>query len=291
MAELSVSTESLKPSVKSGSAVRFQIPYGTWGLRFAALCYLTACVIIPLIVIHVEGFRYGLDVFIQSVTRPAALRAVGLTLWTSALMTVINVIMGTLTAYVLVSYKFPGKAILNTLIDLPFAIPTLVTGVMLVLLYGPQTAIGGFFETQLGIRILFAPPGIVLALLFISYPFVVRTVQPVLMQLDVDQQEVAYTLGASPLRTFRRVILPAIRPAIITGGLLTFARALGEFGSVVIVAGNIPMRTQVASVYIYAQVEAGDMQAASGVSVILLLIAFGITLGVDFLQRRNPTHA
>lgn len=202
-------------------------------------------------------------------------------------MTVLNIVMGTLTAYVLVKFRFPGKFLLDALIDLPFAVPTLVTGVMLVLLYGPQSAIGGFFQKQFGFRILFAPPGIVLALLFISYPFVVRAVQPVLLGLEANQEEAAYTLGASPWNTFRRVIFPAIRPAMLTGGLLSFARALGEFGAIVIVSGNIPMRTQTAAVYIYSKVEGADMPAASGVSVVLLLIAFVVTIGVDLFQRRN----
>jgi len=256
------------------------------GLRLAALSYLAVCVAVPLLIIHAEGLRHGLDSVVNDVTRPAALHAIGLTVWTAALMTVINTVMGVLTAYVLVTYRFPGKALLNALVGLPLAIPTLIAGVMLVILYGPQTAIGSFFEKQLGTRILFAPPGIVLALLFVSYPFVVRTVQPALLALDGDQSEAAYTLGASGWYTFRRVILPAITPAVLTGALLSFARALGEFGAVVIVAGNIPMRSQMASVYIYAQVEAGDMQAASGVSMVLLWIAFGLTFGAEWLARK-----
>lgn len=268
------------------------LPSGkTLGLRAAALTYFAAFIIVPLVVIYIQGFREGLGTFWESLTQPIALSAIGLTVWTAAVMAVINTIMGTLTAYILVSYRFPGKGIFNALVDLPFAIPTLVTGVMLILLYGPQTVIGGFFEKQLGIRILFAPPGIVLALLFVSYPFVVRTVQPVLAGLEADQEEAAHTLGASSWTTFRRVILPAIRPAIITGAMLSFARALGEFGSVVLVAGNIPMRSQTAPVYIYGRVESGDMQAASGVSMALLFIAFTVTFGVDLWQRRSRAHA
>ncbi len=262
---------------------RTQPAWGKWGLRIAAITYLVAFVAVPVIVVNVEGFRAGWEAFWASLTRPAAINAVWLTLWTAALMTVINVIMGTLTAYVLVSYRFPGKEILNTLVDLPFAIPTLVTGVMLVLLYGPQTAVGGFFEKQLGFKLLFAPPGIVIALLFVGYPFVIRAVQPVLLTLEPNQQEAAQTLGASDWYTFRRVIFPAIRPAVVTGGLLSFARALGEFGAIVIVA----IRPQVATVYLYGQVEGGNMQAASAVSVVLLLIAFIITLTVDVVESRR----
>jgi sulfate/thiosulfate transport system permease protein len=259
------------------------LPWGAWGLRLTAIIYLVALVAVPVIVVNVEGLRGGLDVFIASLTRPAAMNAIFLSVWTAAVMTVINVAMGTLTAYVLVKYRFPGKEIFNTLIDLPFAIPTLVTGVMLVLLYGPQTAIGGFFETQFGFRLLYAPPGIVLALLFVGYPFVIRAVQPVLVTMEVGQQEAARTLGASDRYVLRHVIFPTIRPAVVTGGLLSFARALGEFGAIIVVA----QRPQTATVYLYSQVEAGNMQAASAVSVVILFIAFALTLIVDFVERRR----
>lgn len=269
------------------SARRSQAPWGAWGLRLAAISYLCVFVGVPVLVVNVEGFRNGMLMFWNSLMRPAALNAIFLTLWTAAVMTVINVVMGTLTAYVLVTYRFPGKNILNSLIDLPFAIPTLVTGVMLVLLYGPQTAIGSFFQRQLHFHLVFAPAGIVMALLFVSYPFVIRAVQPVLLTLDDSQQEAAQTLGASDWTTFRRVTFPVLRPAIIAGGLLSFARALGEFGSIIIVAGNIPMRTETATVYVYGQVEAGNMQAASAVSVVLLLVAFAITISVDIVESRR----
>lgn len=283
MAELALS-KSVKPAAGP------RAPYGAWGLRAAALTYLSVLVLIPFVVIGIAGFREGIPAFWEDITRPIALDAVWLTVWTAAVMTVINIVMGTITAYVLVNYKFPGKKVLDALIDLPFAIPTLVTGVMLVLLYGPQTSIGKFFDDQLGFRILFAPPAIVLALLFIGYPFVVRAVQPVLAQMDAAQSEAARTLGASSWTIFRRIILPAIRPAIMTGGLLSFARALGEFGSIVIVSGNIPRQTQTAAVYIYGQVEGGNPEAASGVSVVLLLISLTVTLIVDRIQR-GAKHA
>jgi sulfate/thiosulfate transport system permease protein len=263
----------------------------SWGLRASAVIYLTVLIVVPLFVIGVEGLRNGMDAFWTSITRPAAMSAVWLSVWTAGVMAIINTLMGTLTAYVLLQYRFPGKRLLDSLIDLPFAIPTLVTGVMLVLLYGPQTAVGGFFERQLGMRVLFAPPGIVLALLFLGYPFVIRAVQPVLAQLDMNQQEAAHTLGASQWTTFRRIILPAVLPAMIMGGMLSFARALGEFGSIVIVAGNVPMRSQTGAVYIFGQVEGGNMGAASAVSLVMLAIALATTLGVDFLYRWRWQHA
>jgi len=243
--------------------------------------------LVPVIVVSVQGLRGGWDAFWLSISRPAAINAMWLSIWTAAVMAVINAIMGTLTAYVLVHYHFPGKGLLNILIDIPFSVPALVTGVMLILLYGPQTVIGKFFEKELGVKIIFASPGIILALLFIGYPFVVRAVQPVLMSLEASQQEAALTLGASPWRTFRRVIFPAILPAVLTGALLSFARALGEFGSAVIISGNIPMRTQTATVYVYTQVENGNMAAASSISCLLLLLAFALTLAADRIIRRT----
>lgn len=288
MAGISFSLNSRPVQDGLPAAPRFLAAYGTWVLRLAAVAYLSVFILIPVLVVNIQGLRFGPETFWKSVTSPAALSAIWLTVWTSAVMTIINTVMGTLTAYVLVAYRFPGKRLLNTLIDLPFAIPTLVAGVMLVLLYGPQTIIGQFFSQQLDMDILFATPGIVLALLFVGYPFVIRTVQPVLLALDVNQQEAAHTIGADGWTTFRRVIFPALRPAIITGALLSFARSLGEFGSVIVVAGNFPLRSQTATVYIYTQVEAGDMQGASAVSMVLLLIAFGVTLLVDlFIRRRH----
>lgn len=284
MAQATVSGDTPSPLMFSPQLSR-------WGLRASAVIYLTVLIVVPLFVISVEGLRNGLDLFWENITRPAALSAVWLSVWTAGVMAVINTLLGTLTAYVLLKYRFFGKRLLDSLIDLPFAIPSLVTGVMLVLLYGPQTAVGSFFENTLGISILFAPPGIVLALLFLGYPFVIRAVQPVLAQLDVHQQEAAHTLGASQWTTFRRIILPALLPAMLSGGMLSFARALGEFGSIVIVAGNIPMRSQTGAVYIYGQVEGGDMSAASAVSLVMLAIALITTLGVDFLARRRWHHA
>ncbi len=253
------------------------------GLRASALIYLGALVVVPLIVITVEGVRAGIPALLHSVTRPASLAAIWLSVWTAAIMAIVNIVMGTLTAVVLARYRFPGKRLFNALIDLPFAIPTLVTGVMLVLLYGPQTAVGGWLNTTAGLRVIFAPPGIVLALTFVGYPFVIRAVQPVLLALDTSPQEAALTLGASEWTTFRRVVLPALVPAMITGGLLSFARALGEFGSIVIVAGNI---SKTAAVYIYGQVENGDMTGASGVSLVMLVIALTVTAVVARFRRR-----
>jgi sulfate transport system permease protein len=247
--------------------------------------------IIPLAVIVQDGLRGGLGGLWAAVTAPTAWHALKLTLWTSAVMAVINAVMGTLTAFVLVRYQFAGKGWLNAIVDLPLAIPTLVTGVMLVVLYGPQAPVGGWIEATFGVRIIFAPPGIVLALLFITFPFVVRAVQPVLAAVDRAQEEAAATLGANALTVFRRVTLPAIRLPLLTGTLLSFARAIGEFGAIVIVAGNLPMKSQTAAVYVLGRVESDDRAAASAISIVMLGLAFSLVSLVDWVQRSRQAAA
>jgi sulfate transport system permease protein len=264
-----------------------RVPWGHWGLRAIAFTYLAVMLIIPLAVILQDGLRAGLGGLWKAISLPVAWHALTLTLWTAAVMALINAVMGTLTAYVLVRYTFPGKAVLNAMVDLPLAIPTLVTGVMLVVLYGPQGALGGWFARQLGWRIIFAPPGIILALLFITFPFVVRAVQPILLSLDLEPEEAAATLGAGSWTIFRRVTLPALALPIISGTLLSVARAIGEFGAIVIVAGNIPLRSQTAAVYVLGEVESENRLGASAMSVVMLALAFGLVMLVDWLQRRG----
>lgn len=243
--------------------------------------------LIPLAVIFQDGLRGGLGSLWQSISLPIAWSALKLTLWTSAIMAAINAVMGTLTAYVLVRYEFPGKALLNAIVDLPLAIPTLVTGVMLVVLYGPQSFMGAWLKNQLNWQIIFAPPGIILALLFVNFPFVVRAVQPVLQSLDRESEEAAATLGAGSGTIFWRVTLPALRLPIASGALLSFARAIGEFGAIVIVAGNIPFRSQTAAVYVFGEVESANRQGASAMSIVMLSIAFATVLLVDWLRKRG----
>jgi len=246
-------------------------PWGRWGVRGVALAYLTVMLIIPLVVIAQDGLRMGVA---------------GL----APIMAVINAVMGLLTAYVLVRYSFPGKAVLNAIVDVPLAIPTLVTGVMLVILYGPQSALGGWLGQMLGWRIIFAPPGIILALLFITLPFAVRTVQPVLESLERDQEEAAATLGANAWTIFWRVTFPALALPVTGGALLSFARAIGEFGSIVVVAGNIPFQSQTAAVYVFGLVESENRLGASAVSLVMLVLALALVLIVDGLQRRGGWH-
>jgi len=256
-------------------------------VRAVALSYLAVILIIPLLVIFQDGLREGLGELWRQVTLPVAWHALKLTLWTAALMTVINTVMGLVTAYVLVRYEFPGKSLLNSLIDLPLSIPTLVTGVMFVILYGPQQALGAWLKDNLGFQVIFAPPGIVLVLLFITFPFVVRTVQPVLLELDRIQEDAAATLGAGTWTIFRRIILPPLLLPVLSGGLLSFARAIGEFGSIVIVAGNIPLYSQTAAVYVLGEVESENRLGASAVSIVMIAIALSLVLLVDFLHRRS----
>lgn len=267
------------------------LPWGRWSLRTVALSYLTVLLIVPLLVILQDGLRAGLGGLWQAISLPVAWHALKLSLWTAAVMVLINAVMGLLTAYVLVRYEFPAKALLNAVVDLPLAIPTLVTGVMLVILYGPQQALGGWLKAEWGISIIFAPPGIILALLFITFPFVVRAVQPVLLNLDRSQEEAAATLGAGAWTIFRRVTLPALALPLTGGALLSFARAIGEFGSIIIVAGNIPLYSQTAAVYVFGEVESENRMGASAVSIVMLAIALSLILLVNWLQRPGAKEA
>ncbi len=266
---------------------RKRLPWGRWGVRAAALSYLTLLLIIPLLIILRDGLRLGIVGLWEAVSQPVAASALWLTLWTAAVMVVINTVMGTLTAYVLVRYEFRGKSLLNATVDLPLAIPTLVTGVMLVILYGPQGTLGRWLEGTFGWRVIFAPPGIVLALLFVTFPFVVRAVQPMLLSLDRAVEDAAATLGAGPWTIFRRVTLPPLLLPLTSGALLSFARAVGEFGAIIIVAGNIPLYSQTAAVYVWGEVESENRLGASAVSVVLLAIAFVLILVVDLIQSRQ----
>jgi sulfate transport system permease protein len=253
--------------------------------------YLAVMIALPVATVARVGFSLGAAAMVRALVHPVARSALFLTLRTGAAMAVVNAVMGTLIAYVLVRYRFRGRAALNAVIDLPFAIPTLVTGIMLVVLFGPYAPLGRALAV-FGVRVIYAPTSIVLALLFVTLPFVVRAVQPVLMELDRTEEEAAYTLGASEWMTFRRVVLPALGPAILTGTLLSFARALGEFGSIVVVAGNIPRRTLTAAVYVFGEIESGNPQEASAMSLVLIGVSFVSILVVDaFERKRRRAHA
>ena len=261
-------------------------PLGRYGLRGIALVYLGGMVALPVAAIVSEGFGDGLTALRAAMDEPGAWHAIRLTLITALAAAVINGLLGTLIAFVLVRYRFPGRPLLSAVVDLPFAIPTLVTGVMLVALYGPASPVGGALADA-GINVVFAPLGILMALLFITLPFVVRTVQPVLSELDEAQEEAAYVLGASTWTTFRRVVLPALRPAIAAGALLTFARAIGEFGSIVVVSGNLPNKTVTAPYFIFQL--AGQFKPAEAAAVSTLLFAVSFTLVLVTYKLVNRT--
>jgi sulfate transport system permease protein len=257
-------------------------------LRFGVIAYVALLVALPLAALVTAGVAGGPVAMGAALAGPVVRDALLLTLWTAALMALVNAVAGTATAWVLVRYRFPGRQALSGLVDLPFAIPTLVTGIMLAVLLGPARPAGAWLGA-LGFRVLYAPPAIILALLFITVPFVVRAVEPVLRELDPAEEEAAHTLGASSWMAFRRITLPALMPAIVAGTLQCFARALAEFGSIVVVSGNIPRRTLVASVLVHAEVESGRPEVAAAVSVVLLAMALALSLTVRWL--RTPSRA
>lgn len=261
-------------------------------LRSTAIGYVLCLILLPLVTISAHSMEGGFGRFLEDVRQPAAASALILTVQAALVTTLINAAFGTLSAWVLVRYDFAGRAFLNALVDLPFAIPTLVAGLMIAALYGTTSPIGARLQ-QGGIEVLYNLPGIILAMLFVTMPFTIRALQPVLIELEKDQEEAAYTLGASPWKAFWRVTVPSVLPGLLTGIFLTFVRALGEFGSVVIVAGNIPMKTQVAAVYVYGEIESYNPRGATSVSVVVLLISFLALMLLERLTRppgeRLPT--
>jgi sulfate/thiosulfate transport system permease protein len=244
--------------------------------------YLSVIVLIPIAAVAAKAFSGGFDTFWEQVTSPEAKSALELTLISSLIVVVINVIAGTTIAWVLVRDKFPGKRIVNSLIDLPFALPTIVASLVLLSLYGSNSPIG--------IHLAFTRASVVLALLFVTLPFVVRAVQPVLLELDRDMEDAAASLGARPLTVFRRVVLPNLTPAILAGAALAFARAIGEFGSLILLTGSAPFKTEAASVFIFNQIESDNPVGAASVSVVLLVLALAVLLAIGFFSRRSVRH-
>jgi sulfate/thiosulfate transport system permease protein len=235
-------------------------------------------VVLPIAALVWESRRNGGAGFWDVVTSPGAIQALELSLGAAAVVAAINAVLGTITAWVLVRDRFRGQRLVNSIIDLPFALPTIVAGLTLIALYGPRSPVGiDVFGTRIAIA---------LALLFVTLPFVVRTVQPVLLELDREMEEAARSLGAGELTVFRRVILPNILPGILSGVALAFARAVGEIGAVVLIAGNL----QVASVFIFTHIESGDRAGASAVAVVLLVISFAVLLVIGGVRRLATRH-
>lgn len=258
----------------------------TYGFRTTVLLYFVILIVLPIAGVYVYSFSEGWGPFWENVSDPIAWKAVLLTLGLALIATLINVLLGTMIAWVLVRYRFPGRAVLNSLVDLPFALPTAVGGLMILLLLGPNSWVGGVAE-RLGFDIVFHQPAIVIAMVFVTFPFVIRAIQPLLEEMDASAEEASYTLGASRAATFFRVILPQILPGIAGGAMLAFSRALAEFGAVVLVAGNIPAKTLTASVFIYGEVESDNNLGAATVSVLLLTLSLLLLWFINRVQRRG----
>lgn len=257
-----------------------------WGFRSAVMLYFVFLIVLPILGVYGQSFSLGLHVFIENVAEPLAWKAVTLTVKLALIATAVNVLIGSMAGWVLVRYKFPGRRLLNSMVDLPFALPTAVAGLMILLLLGPQSPVGQWAQ-RLGVSILFHQPAIVIAMVFVTFPFVIRAVQPLLEEMDRSEEEAAYTMGATRARTFFRVLLPNMLPGVISGAMLAFSRALAEFGAVVLVAGNIPGRTMIASVYIFGEIESDNVIGATAVSVILLTFSFLVLWLVNHLQARR----
>jgi sulfate/thiosulfate transport system permease protein len=260
-----------------------RVPLGGAALaRGTATLWISLIVLLPLAAVVTRGFEDGFGHFWDAITAPEAQSAIKLTLITSLIVVAINAVMGTLIAWVLVRDEFPGKRIVNSVIDLPFALPTIVAGLTLLALYGQNSPVG--------IHLAYTRAAVVAALLFVTLPFVVRAVQPVLMELDKEMEEAAASLGAPNRRIFRSIILPNLTPAVVAGCGLAFARAIGEFGSLVLLTGNIPFQTQVASVYIFGRVETNDLSGAAAVSVFLLAISVGLLFALNLFASWRSRH-
>jgi sulfate/thiosulfate transport system permease protein len=238
--------------------------------------YLSVIVLLPLAAL---GWRaHGWD----AITSEQAVSSLKLTVIASALVALVNAVAGTAIAWTLVRDRFRGQGVVNAIVDLPFALPTIVAGLTLLALYGPRSPVD--------VNVAFTRWAILLALLFVTLPFVVRTVQPVLLELDREMEDAAASLGAEKLATFRRIVLPNILPAVLSGVALAFARAVGEFGAVVLISGNLPFKTEVASVYVFGRIESGDAGGAAAASVVILAITFAVLLGIGGVRRWATRH-
>jgi len=246
--------------------------------------YLALIVLIPLSAIFLKTFTMTWEGFIAAVTSDRVMASYRLTFGASLIGAFINVIFGGIVAWVLVRYEFPGKRLVDALVDLPFALPTAVAGITLTALYSANGWFGQFIEGVLGIKVAFTPLGVVVALTFIGLPFVVRTVQPVLEDAERELEEAAASLGANAWQTFSRVVFPTILPSLMTGFALAFARATGEFGSVIFIAGNMPMVSEITPLFIITKLEQYDYAGATAIAVVMLVVSFLMLLGINLLQ-------
>ena len=252
--------------------------------------YLSIVVLIPLAALVIRPWSLGFDGFITAVTAPRVRAALELSFGAAAIAAVINTVFGLIVAWVLVRYRFPFKRLIDALVDLPFALPTAVAGIALATLYSPKGWVGAPLMSVLGLKIAYTPLGVVVALTFIGLPFVVRTLQPVLADLGLEAEEAAATLGATRFQTFRRVVLPALSPALLTGAALAFARAVGEYGSVIFIAGNLPMISEIAPLLIVIKLEQFDYAGAAAVGLVMLSASFLVLLAINALQALMLTR-
>jgi sulfate transport system permease protein len=268
-------------AIKKRSALRV-MPGFHLSLGFT-LFYLGLIVLIPLSAVFLKTFTMTWPAFWDAVTSDRVVASYRLTFGASLLAALINVIFGGIVAWVLVRYRFPGKKIIDALVDLPFALPTAVAGIALTALYSSNGWIGQYLAL-IGIKVAFTPLGVLVALTFIGLPFVVRTVQPVLEDVERELEEAAASLGASPFQTFFRVIFPAVAPSLLTGFALSFARATGEYGSVIFIAGNMPMVSEITPLFIVTKLEQYDYAGATAIAVVMLLVSFILLLTINALQ-------
>lgn len=248
-----------------------------------ALTYLSMMVLVPLIFLILFTFNVPFDQWVQELSNPRVIYAFKISVLTSFSAAFINMIMGLLVAWILVRYEFPGKRIIDSLIDLPFALPTAVAGIALTTLYAQN----GFFGQWVSFKIAYTPIGIIIALLFIGLPFVVRSVQPVLKSLPPDLEEVAFTLGASRLQVLIKVIIPLLMPALLSGFTMAFARGLGEYGSVIFIAGNIPMKSETLPFVVSSKLDQHEIYGAAVIALAMLLLSFSMLIVMNYLQRKN----
>lgn len=247
------------------------------------LFWLSAIVLIPLIALAIRPWELGLTGVFKALADPRVLNALKLSFGASALAALANAPLGLLIAWVLVRYRFPGQRLLDAMVDLPFALPTAVAGIALTAIYAPTGPLGSFFA-HFGVKTAYNPVGVWIALLFIGLPFVVRSIQPVLQDLEIEVEEAAGTLGASDFQRISHVVLPAIYPALLTGVGLAFARAVGEYGSVIFIAGNLPMVSEIAPLLIVIKLEQFDYAGAAAVGLAMLVISFGSLLVINAVQ-------
>src|SRR5271170_3254222 len=253
------------------------------------MIYLSLLVLVPLSAVFIRSLGLGWDHFWETVTAPRVIASLRLSFGASLIAASLNAISGLLVAWVLVRCTFPFRRLIDAIVDLPFALPTAVAGIALTTLYAPNGWLGAWLK-PLGIDVAFTPLGIVVALTFIGLPFVVRTLQPVLEELDKEVEQAAATLGASALQAFVRVTLPALWPALLTGFALAFARAVGEYGSVIFIAGNMPMKSEIAPLLIVTKLEQYDYAGATAIAVVMLVLSFALMLGINALQNWAATR-